>query len=52
MTPPMSVCVVETGNPRKDANTTVDAVARFAEKPKLGVSFVIFSPTVFITLWP
>ena len=28
------------------------AVAIFAENPKLGVSLVIFSPTVLITLWP
>ena len=46
------MCVVEIGKPRYDAARTVEAVAIFAEKPRLGVRVVIFSPTVLITCLP
>ena len=52
ITPPTNVWVVEIGNPIYEATTTVVAVASSAEKPRLGFSAVIFSPTVFITFFP
>ena len=48
-TPPTSVCVVDTGMPRREARTIVVAAANSAAKPRLGVSSVIFLPTVSIT---
>ena len=47
---PTRVCVVEIGRPVYEANTTVEAAPISAEKPRVGVSSVIFSPTVAITL--
>lgn len=51
-TAPTSVWVVETGRPRRDAKSTVKAAANSAEKPRLGVSSVIFLPIVSITRQP
>ena len=45
-TAPTSVCVVEIGRPVPDAITTVAAAPSSAAKPRLGVSSVIFLPTV------
>ena len=48
-TAPTSVCVVEMGMPMREARTIVVAAAISAAKPRLGVSSVIFLPTVSIT---
>ena len=48
-TAPTSVCVVEIGIPVPDAMTIVVAAASSAAKPRLGVSCVIFLPTVAMT---
>ena len=49
-TAPTKVCVVDIGKPVPEAKTTVVAAANSAAKPLLGVSSVIFLPTVSITL--
>lgn len=49
---PTSVCVVEIGRPKYEASITVVAVASCAQKPRVCVSFVIFSPTVNMTRCP
>jgi len=43
------MCVVDTGMPAREAITIVRAEAKVAAKPRLGVSSVIFLPTVSIT---
>ena len=48
-TAPTSVCVVEIGIPVPDAMTIVVAAASSAANPRLGVSCVIFLPTVAMT---
>ena len=50
MIAPTMVLVVELGNPVPDAKTTVEAVANWAAKPRLGVRAVMPEPTVLITL--
>ncbi|CSD09402.1 Uncharacterised protein [Vibrio cholerae] len=49
-TAPTRVCVVEIGKPVPDASTTVEAVASWAAKPRLGVNSVMPVPMVAITL--
>ena len=53
-TAPTSVCVVEIGSPigNTEANKIVMAAANSAQKPRLGVSSVILSPTVLMTFHP
>ena len=51
-TAPTKVCVVDIGKPVPEANTTVVAAASSAANPLLGVSSVMFLPTVSITLYP
>ncbi len=49
---PTTVWVVDTGNPKTDANRTVVAVPKSMENPLLLLILVIFVPTVVITLLP
>jgi hypothetical protein len=49
MTAPTRMWVVDTGRPVREARTTVAAAASSAEKPRVGVSSVIFVPIVRMT---
>ncbi len=51
-TAPTRVWVVEMGMPVPEANTMVVAAANSAAKPRLGVRWVIFDPTVAMTCRP
>ena len=50
MIDPTRVWVVDTGSPNREQARTVVAVPNSAEKPRDGVSSVIFFPVVSITL--
>ena len=50
--PPISVWVVETGNPIEDDNITVIVAPSVTEKPLDGFKFVMLLPIVDITLLP
>ena len=52
ITAPTSVCVVEMGRPILEQINTTVAAANVAANPLEGVSSVIFSPMVAITLAP
>lgn len=51
-TAPTTTCVVEIGIPNLDANNTVMHDPKPAANPLEGVSWVIFLPTVSMTLHP
>ena len=51
-TAPTKAWEVETGNPKRDANNTVAAVANSAQNPPLGCNWMMPSPTVAITFSP
>ena len=52
MTAPTRVCVVEMGIPSREAMRIVAAAPNSAEKPRVGVSSVIFFPMVSMTRHP
>ena len=51
-TAPTRQCVVEMGSPSLEANKIVVAAPNSAQKPRVGVSSVIFLPIVSITRHP